>query len=59
VRGLVSAPVRIDSYLCGDALESIGDDVREGLSRDFKEIAPKYFYDERGSQLFDRITSLP
>jgi L-histidine N-alpha-methyltransferase len=51
--------IRIDSYLCGDSLESIADDVREGLSRDFKEIAPKYFYDERGSQLFDRITSLP
>jgi L-histidine N-alpha-methyltransferase len=24
-----------------------------------KELAPKYFYDERGSQLFERITELP
>jgi L-histidine N-alpha-methyltransferase len=59
VRGVVSATVRIDSYLCGDSLESIADDVRDGLSRDFKELAPKYFYDARGSELFDRITSLP
>ncbi|MDQ3645170.1 MAG: L-histidine N(alpha)-methyltransferase [Actinomycetota bacterium] len=33
-------------------------DVREGLSRSPKELAPKYFYDERGSKLFDRITTL-
>jgi len=34
-------------------------DVREGLSRSPKELAPKYFYDERGSELFDLITTLP
>ena len=33
-------------------------DVRDGLSRTPKELAPKYFYDERGSELFDRITTL-
>ena len=55
----MNGDIRIDSYLAGDSLESIADDVRDGLSRDFKELAPKYFYDERGSQLFDRITSLP
>ena len=31
----------------------------EGLSRPQKTISPKYFYDETGSQLFDRITELP
>ncbi len=31
----------------------------EGLSRPQKTISPKYFYDEAGSQLFDRITELP
>jgi len=55
----VSEAVRIDSYLCGESLESIADDVREGLTRDFKQLAPKYFYDARGSELFDRITTLP
>lgn len=31
----------------------------EGLSRDEKMISPKYFYDERGSKLFEQITELP
>ena len=30
-----------------------------GLQRPEKMISPKYFYDERGSQLFDQITHLP
>src|ERR1041385_1554350 len=34
-------------------------DVREGLRRRQKELPPKYFYDERGSELFERITRLP
>ncbi len=37
----------------------LAEDVREGLSSPFKEIPPKYFYDERGSELFERITELP
>ena len=31
----------------------------DGLQQPLKTISPKYFYDERGSQLFDRITELP
>src|SRR2546421_698712 len=31
-------------------------DVRAGLTRPFKELSPRYFYDERGSQLFEEIT---
>jgi L-histidine Nalpha-methyltransferase len=30
-----------------------------GLDQEQKSISPKYFYDERGSQLFDKITGLP
>ena len=33
-------------------------DAREGLSRPQKELDPKYFYDERGSALFEEITQL-
>jgi L-histidine Nalpha-methyltransferase len=33
-------------------------DVRAGLTRPFKELSPRYFYDERGSQLFEEITQL-
>jgi len=34
-------------------------DLREGLSRPQKELPPKYFYDARGSELFEAITRLP
>ena len=34
-------------------------ELLEGLDQDEKSISPKYFYDEHGSQLFDKITSLP
>jgi dimethylhistidine N-methyltransferase len=35
------------------------DEVLEGLSRPQKAIPPKYFYDERGSRLFEAICDLP
>jgi len=63
VRGVnVLAPVRdiqVDSYLDGSSLASMADDVRAGLTREPKELPPKYFYDERGSELFEQITALP
>jgi L-histidine N-alpha-methyltransferase len=34
-------------------------EIIEGLQRPEKMISPKYFYDERGSKLFDEITQLP
>jgi L-histidine N-alpha-methyltransferase len=34
-------------------------DVRAGLTKPFKELSPRYFYDERGSGLFEQITELP
>ncbi len=34
-------------------------DVTRGLTRAQKELPPKYFYDRRGSELFDEITRLP
>jgi L-histidine N-alpha-methyltransferase len=41
------------------ASETMVQDVRQGLTRELKELSPKYFYDARGSELFDRITTLP
>jgi dimethylhistidine N-methyltransferase len=35
------------------------DEVLQGLAARPKRIAPKYFYDERGSRLFDAICTLP
>lgn len=34
-------------------------DVLEGLRKPQKAIAPKYFYDQEGSAIFDRITQAP
>ena len=34
-------------------------DVHQGLSHKPKQLSPKYFYDERGSELFEEITQLP
>ena len=39
-----------------DALIS---DARQGLMASPKELSPKYFYDDLGSELFERITTLP
>jgi L-histidine N-alpha-methyltransferase len=51
--------VRIDSWL-GEADErSLANDVLDGLTRPFKELPPKHFYDERGSELFEQICELP
>jgi L-histidine Nalpha-methyltransferase len=51
--------ITIESHLPGGgALAGLAEDVREGLSCPFKELPPKYFYDERGSALFERITEL-
>jgi L-histidine Nalpha-methyltransferase len=33
--------------------------VLDGLTKPFKELAPKHFYDARGSELFERICELP
>ena len=41
------------------ALHAIGEDVRRGLTAEPKYLLPKYFYDDAGSALFERITELP
>jgi L-histidine Nalpha-methyltransferase len=52
--------ITIDSRVSGESPSTIGDDVRAGLGHGPPyRLAPKYFYDERGSELFDQITELP
>ena len=41
----------------GGPLSGMAADVRVGLTKPFKELSPRYFYDERGSELFERITA--
>jgi L-histidine N-alpha-methyltransferase len=50
--------IAIDVHLPADQAAAMKRDVRKGLARTPKELSPKYFYDERGSQLFEAITEL-
>jgi L-histidine Nalpha-methyltransferase len=50
--------IAIDVHLPADQAAAMEADVREGLAATPKELSPKYFYDERGSQLFEAITEL-
>jgi L-histidine N-alpha-methyltransferase len=53
-------PPTIDVHLSGtDLRDAMERDVRAGLSCQPKSIPPVYFYDDRGSRLFDEITRLP
>jgi L-histidine N-alpha-methyltransferase len=50
--------IAIDVHLDADAAATMARDVRLGLCAYPKELAPKYFYDDRGSRLFEQITEL-
>jgi L-histidine N-alpha-methyltransferase len=49
----------IDVHVGVGAERRLADDVLDGLTKPFKEIPPKHFYDSRGSELFERICALP
>src|SRR5438874_8047746 len=51
--------IRISSCLSESEERVLADDVLDGLTRPFKEIPPKHFYDSRGSELFEQICELP
>ena len=52
--------MRIDIELTeADQQRALRADARAGLSADPKWLPPKWFYDKYGSELFERITTLP
>jgi L-histidine N-alpha-methyltransferase len=51
--------IRLEVHRRDEFLADLAQDVRTGLSTLPKELPPKYFYDERGSRLFEDITTLP
>jgi L-histidine N-alpha-methyltransferase len=52
--------VTVEVHLEPGALRrALREDVRRGLTSTPKELPPKWFYDDRGSALFDEITRLP
>ncbi len=55
----MTAPT-LDIHLTDDDLTAaLRSDARRGLSSDPKWLPPKWFYDARGSELFEAITALP
>jgi L-histidine N-alpha-methyltransferase len=60
MKALLETPqVRVESWLSESDERSLANDVLDGLTRPFKELPPKHFYDARGSELFERICELP
>jgi L-histidine N-alpha-methyltransferase len=58
--GTEASQITIDVHLPpGGPLSGMAADVRAGLTKPFKELSPRYFYDGRGSELFEQITELP
>lgn len=54
------SPITVDVLLGPDDIATaLRTDVREGLGSSPKELPPKWFYDDRGCDLFDQITRLP
>jgi L-histidine N-alpha-methyltransferase len=54
------APLTLAVHTVGRSARSeLIADVQHGLAQSPKTLPPRWFYDERGSQLFDRITELP
>jgi L-histidine Nalpha-methyltransferase len=56
--GAAAEAIEIEVHLRTDGGAGMARDIRLGLTARPKELAPKYFYDERGSQLFEQITEL-
>ncbi|WP_346622537.1 L-histidine N(alpha)-methyltransferase [Blastococcus montanus] len=55
-----TAALQLERHLPPSAMRrALEDDVRAGLTASPKTLPPKWFYDARGSQLFDAITRLP
>lgn len=53
------SPFSIERHVAADDLtKALHADVREGLTGVPKTLPPKWFYDARGSELFERITAL-
>jgi L-histidine Nalpha-methyltransferase len=53
-------PPTLEVHLDADDLaRTLRDDVLTGLTAEPKWLPPKWFYDDRGSELFEQITELP
>ena len=53
------ARVIVQNIAPSRTIPTLREDVADGLSQRPRELHPKYFYDERGSELFDAICDTP
>ncbi|MEM6426585.1 MAG: L-histidine N(alpha)-methyltransferase [Cyanobacteria bacterium P01_D01_bin.128] len=61
-QAVVSSPAErltIQRLADTETIDTAAQEVIEGLTRSPKALPPKFFYDDRGSQLFEQITTLP
>jgi L-histidine Nalpha-methyltransferase len=57
---MIAPPITLAIHTVGlERRQTMGDDVRRGLLATPRELPCRYFYDDRGSRLFDEITRLP
>ena len=52
-------PVFISNHIKELGIDNIQKEIIDGLNSEYKHISSKYFYDEKGSKLFEDITRLP
>lgn len=50
--------IRIENHLVDIGIETVRSEIIKGLKAPQKYISSKFFYDEKGSQLFEQITQL-
>ncbi|MBV8195975.1 MAG: L-histidine N(alpha)-methyltransferase [Candidatus Dormibacteraeota bacterium] len=56
----LQAAITMDVHQLGRGIrQELRDDVRRGLAAEPRTLSPKWFYDDLGCELFDRITRLP
>lgn len=55
----LSGSIHLDVFLEAEDPAAVLRGIRNGLLRTPREIAPRFFYDDRGSHLFEEITGLP
>ena len=55
----MSERLTVINLMSGDDKGDSGEDVIAGLTAEPKSLPPKYFYDQRGSELFEQICELP
>jgi L-histidine Nalpha-methyltransferase len=56
---LTTDAIVVESFVGQGEERALADDVLDGLTKPFKELPPKHFYDAVGAELFDRISELP